>query len=259
MENQTQTTVNEKIEIITEEGLIKTFEKFLKIFPSVISIIVGFTTFAYIIGWFHARSYYSGFNAPWMVSKLSNTEIITFSWVSISQLMFFIFLGITDLMTNKTGYKTTFFILKNGWRLIVIVTIIDIILLHLDQWKTLINLIGVIEPILFTAYAASAFELLLIVLQRKDHNWGFKHIHLTFIIVGIGFYFLPTKIGWEESLRDSDINKSTLSKIFVVNDDSSNLRLLRVEGELFYIVALDSLNNTTKIKVVNYKQVKFIE
>jgi hypothetical protein len=252
-------TVNEPIEITSEEGLTNALDRLFKILPSLISIVIGFTTFAYVIGWIHAKSYYSGFNASWIVSELSNFEILTFSWLSLSQLIFFIYLGITDLMVNKNRYKTTFFILKYGWYLIILIYVADL-LLDFTQLTTLKNIVGGVSlPILFTAFAGASFELLLINLQHKDFKWELMNIYIIYGIVVFGFYFLPMKIGSDESLRDRDINKSNLSKIYLHDDDRTNLRLLKSSGELFYIVILDSNKTIPEIKVVDYKQIKTIK
>jgi len=251
-------TVIEPVEIISEKGLTNALDRFFKILPSMISILIGFSTFAYIIGWIHAKSYYNGFNASWIVSELSNFEILTFSWLSLSQLIFFIYLGITDLMVNKNRYKTTFFILNYGPYLIIVLYATDL-LLDYTQLTTLKNIVGGFLHILFTLFTAASFELLLINLQNKDFKWELMNIYIIYGIVVFGFYFLPTKIGSDESWRDKDINKSKLSKICIYEDDRNNLRLLKSSGELFYIVALDSNKAMPKIKVVDYKQIKTIE
>ena len=246
-------------EITTEEGLAKALERFFKILPSFLSIILGFTAIAYIIGWIQAKSYYTAFNAPWIVSELSGIDILTFSWLPLSQLIFFIYLGITDLMVNKNRYKTTFFILRHGWYFIIIVFIANIILDNF-QFEVLKKIVGGISlPLLFTLYAAASFELLIINLQKKDFKWNLLNIYIIYGIVVFGFYFLPTQIGKDEAKRDLDINKTKLQKVILYNDNRDNLRLLKSNRELFYVVALDTNSHTPKIQVIEYKNIKFIE
>ncbi len=251
--------VNKSTEIITEQGLTKALDKVFKILPSLISILIGFTTIAYLIGWIQAKSYFTGFNASWIVSELSSFDILTFSWLSLSQLMFFIYLGITDLMVNKNRYKTTFFILKHGWYFIIIIYVANLLLAN-SQLTILKNIIGNMSlPLLFTVYAAASFELLLINLQKNEFKWELLNIYVIYGIVLFGFYLLPTQIGKENSQRDSDFNKTKLNKIFLKNDNRDNLRLLKSNGDLFYILELDSIKHTPKIKVVDYNEVKFVE
>jgi hypothetical protein len=251
---------NKKSEKITSEsGMSIALDRFFKMLPSFISVIVGFTSIAYIIGWIQAKSYFTEFNAEWIITELSNFDIITYSWLPLSQLLFFIYLGVTDIMESDKRYKMTFFIIRFGWIIIIALGIIELLMSKFfPNWYN--DIIGAsFLPLLFTLYAAASFELLLINLQNKDFKWELMNVKIIYIIVLFGFIFIPRNMGRDEAKKDKNIQHTRLGKVYVKDDNRENLRLLKSKGQLLYVVELDSNNISNNIQILDYTQIMKIE
>ena len=243
--------------VTTEKGLADAVSRFFQILPTIASIIVGFTAFAYIIGWLHARSYFDGFGAPWVVSEISTTTLLGFSWLPLSQLFFFIYLGVTDLMESSTRYKMTIFILRHGWWFVLLLYLIAFIL-GLTKFQAVGDAIESFLPLSFTLVAAAAVESILIRLQQREFKWELGTIYLVYGVVLFGFYYLPIQMGKNDAKRDRDPQRSSLAEIRLRDDERQNLRLLATSSNRFYVVALDSSNAAPEIRVVDFTQVQHI-
>ena len=243
--------------VTTEKGLTEAVSKLFSILPTITSIIIGFSAFAYVVGWLHARSYFDGFGAPWLVSEISTTTLLGFSWLPLSQFLFFIYLGLTDLMESSTRYKMTLFVLRHGWWSVLVLYLV-VVILGVTKFQILAQAIESILPIGFTLFAAAAVELILIRLQNKEFKWELGTIYLVYAVVLFGFYFLPLQMGTNDSKRDRDAVRSTLSEIRLKDDERHNLRLLATSANRFYVVALDSGNANPEIRVADFTNVQYI-
>lgn len=185
---------NEQSHVITERGLSSALNKLLGLAQTVASVIIGFSVFAYAVGWLHARSYYGAFGASWIVSELAPVTLLGFSGFPLGILLFFIFLGVTDLMENKTGYKGTLFILRHGRWFPMLLLALGFALKG-TSFNVVSEIIGIILIFVFALLAAAAIEVILVRLQDEEFAWQCGNIYLTYAVVLFGLYFLPTQIG----------------------------------------------------------------
>jgi hypothetical protein len=86
--------------------------RFISVLPQVLSIVVGLSILVYVLGWLSARAYYLEFGATWLLSEITIISLLGFSCFSLAAVLFFVYLGVTDLLESETRYKGTFFVIK---------------------------------------------------------------------------------------------------------------------------------------------------
>ncbi len=249
---------NEQSSVTTERGLSNALSKLLGRAPTVASVIIGLSVFAYAVGWLHARSYFGGFGASWIVSELTPTTLLGFSGFPLGILLFFIYLGVTDLMENKTRYKGTFFILRHGRWFAVLLLALGFTLKG-TRFNVVSDIIGIILIFVFTLLAAAAIEAILVRLQDKEFTWQLGNIYLTYAVVFFGLYFLPTQIGETFAKHDRNPSRSSLPQVVLKDSATGDFRLLAANGERFYVVALDTTDAFPPVMVVGVFDVNFVK
>ena len=262
--NSTQRSVKTKApsdtthtSITTEQGLSTGLGRLFTGLPTVTSVLVGFTALAYVIGWLHAKEYFDAFGAPWIVSEISTVGLLAFSWLPVAQLLFFAYLGITDLMESRTRYKTTYFVLRHGWWFVLVLFLLKLVS-DLSGFNRVEEEIDAVLPMCFVLLAGASIEAILIRLQQKEFKLELRAIYLIFGVVLFGFYFLPTQMGKNDAKRDRDPIRSILPQVILVGDERQNLRLLASNEGRFYIAAIESEKVNPQILVVDQTRIQFI-
>src|SRR5437879_3240436 len=65
--------------------------------PKLLTGLAGVSGLAYLVGWIYTKSYFSEFGASWILNDISLATLFSYSWIPVLGLLFFAFLGITDL------------------------------------------------------------------------------------------------------------------------------------------------------------------
>lgn len=222
------------------------------------SSLVGFTIFAYVIGWLQARSYYDTFGAIWLVDELSTTTILGFSWFSLSYIAWIFYLGFTDLVENKNRYKETFFILKYGWWPMILIYIVQFVF---DKYgfQVVSIVLSSILVFIYIVFAGAAFEALILRIKDKHFKWEIRSTYLVFGILFFGFYLVPTKMGYNDALRDLKLDTTTLPKVVLEKTKSIELRLLYHKDNKYYLVELPKKDKYPKIIVASSDKIVSIQ
>jgi len=76
--------------------------------PKAASATIGLSGIAYFIGWLYGRSYFSNFGAKWLASEVPLLTMIGYSWWPVIIVIFYAYLGFTDLaeIENEKKLKT---------------------------------------------------------------------------------------------------------------------------------------------------------
>ena len=247
----------------TKESFLGIAIKIFGKLTNVVSVIISFSAFAYIIGWFQAKAYFSVFNASWLLSQMDSLELLKFSWLPLLALVYLFWLGIDDLAATQDQkpnkrQERAFWIVNYG-RWIVAVLMILTILTDIYGYTKISEIITILTICAFLLLASSAFEGIIIYIREKTFKWDRVDATLIFIIIAVGFYFLPSKIGSIQGRMDLDFERSSLPVVKIKEDANKNYRLLFNKDDKYFIFSMsknDSVN--PKISIINSAMVEYI-
>jgi hypothetical protein len=241
----------------SENSLTIAADKLLLSIPTITAIIVVFTGVAYLTGWLHARAYFQSFGAEWALVDISGTSILTFSWLPLAWLLFFIYLGITDLLEGgKRRSNATFYVLKYG-SIFSSILILATAILQKTGPNELAHFIIIVSPYIYALVAGAGFETLLLKLQKSKFN--ITIIYPSYAVIVFGLYFLPTQMGKAEAVTDTDPRRSTLAKVKIIDKDNQEFRLLYKTQNYVYVVELRDNNERPAISIFELSHIKTIE
>lgn len=233
--------------------------------PKVAAAIVGLSGFAYIVGWAYARAYFQVFGASWLRSEVPLLTLLGYSWWPVIILIFFAYLGITDLAEtenkenklNSTRLKRSRYILNYGRWVFAIVIIIDISAGAYD-YVAVARVFSLISVFVVFAMATSAIEILAFRLSRPSIESQLHIAQLTYVIIAFGLYFAPTQMGHNAALEDINNDSFNLPTV-VLRDDSTDFRLLLSSGDRLYIIPAKYETKYPPIKIVNINSINSIQ
>jgi hypothetical protein len=242
------------------------FNAALRIFnalPQALSAILSSAVLAYLIGWFEARAYFRAFEAEWLLSQLSTTELLRFSWTPIITLAFFMSLGLTDLAqagekSNSRRFAAMRFIVHYGWWPLLIVLGTTYILEARGYYK-LAMATGTAAMYGYVLFAGAVFETIVLLVRANRFVGDLADAGLVYAIVIAGLYFVPTVNGLIEGRATADPARSRLP-IVEAAAQAPELRLLLLNQGTVYGVELgDGTPSKIKIHVLPLKEVRIVK
>lgn len=232
--------------------------RLLSSLPQVLSIIIGLNIVAYFVGWICARAYYSEFGAAWLVSEMPIVSLLGYSWIPLVAFVYFVFLGVTDLLESKTRCKWTFFVAKNGWWICIILLIGNGISANYYYSRIAYSL-SYISALVFIIVAAAFVEATILYLSISDRRLSSFLIYTTWGIVFVGLYLVPTQIGRTTAERDIDPRLTKLQIVRLHESTDTDLRLLLLSGDRIYAFSTEFEGKYPEIRLLHSSQVHSIK
>jgi|GEM_PF-4798552 len=254
-------TIPPKKEEVATEPVFQALSRILGVLPRVASGLIAFGSVAYIVGWIEARSYFNQFGASWLTEELSATNLLTHSWTPLVLLLFFMWLGITDLAEGGAWRaKATLYTLRYGWYIPFVLLIIEAILNTYILNKPFF-LLSHLNAIIWIFVAGAAFEAIILSLQTRNLSWDHLSASLIYAVVVLGLYFTPDALGRSQGLKDRDPQFSSLPilKLHSETPTANDLRLLFFSGDRFYAIQLADKKTFPEILILNRSDVLSIQ
>lgn len=226
----------------------------------VVFALVPFAALAAVVGWIQARAYYSQFGAAWLVSKLSTTDLLTFSWLPLAMLAVFLWAGVMDLEDGgESRRKHTLWIMRYSWIFVLVLIAISVVLTKFDL-PTLSAIVSINFAIAYALFAGAAFESLVLSLRYGTFRWDKSITRLIFGSILFGFYVVPHQIGITRAQRDLHPEKSGLPAVVVRERPEEKYRFLLSSGGKAYAVRFDQKSGAyPKIFVLDLGDVEYIQ
>lgn len=243
-----------------EAKTLTTFEsigRIINALPKMVSLILGGTALAYVVGWIYAKAYLGVFGANWLLTELSPISLLGNSCAPIALLLFFCYTATIDL---EEGAKTERWMIAvvNYGRVLIISFMVVSFTVYVLKLKTVFMLISITFAFAMFLYAAACFGLLVVALRDPKHKWNLLSTYLAFGILMGGFYMAPTNLGLARG--NSNINPST-SKLPIVQlkDSKKEYRLLHHNNDTYYIFSLDKKKIFPDILLIDKREIKAIK
>jgi len=243
---------------IQHKLILTGINRFLAGLTQVLSIIVGLSILAYVVGWISARAYYSEFGATWLLSEMSIVSLLGYSWVPLAAFLLFIYLGVTDLLESKTRYKGTIFIIRNGWWVYLILALGTGISTNYNYSK-IAYLLSYTSAVVVIMLAAACVEATILWLGKSDNSLNSFLVYMVWCIVFVGFYFAPKQIGITTAKRDLDPRLTELQIVRLHESKDLNLRLLLMSGDRIYAFSIEFEGKYPEIRLLQPSQVRSIQ
>lgn len=234
--------------------------------PKVAAGVVGLSGFAYIIGWIYAQAYFSVFGAKWLITEIPVLTLMGYSWWPVVVVLFFAYLGITDLaeieskssIEDSWRYKTTRGVLNYGRWVFIAIIIADVII-GMIGYPTLARILSFIGVFIVVAMATSAFEILAFRLSKPSLQISLSIVSLTYAIIFFGIYAAPTQMGRNAALRDKATESLSLPFVVLRDDQTKLFRLLMSSGDRFYIFPTKYDTAYPPIQIVTASQIQSVQ
>lgn len=235
--------------------------------PKIAASVVGLSAFAYLLGWIYAQSYFSVFGAKWLSAEIPTLTIIGYSWWPVVGVLFFAYLGITDLVEienefknveDSFRFKTTLKIFNYGRWVFLAVAIADIVT-GMFGHPILARILSFLVVCIVIMLATSAFEILAFQLIKPDMQINLPIVRLTYAIIFFGLYLAPNQMGHNAALQDKESEISSLSSVLLRNESTIIYRLLMSAGERFYIFPEKYEGKYPPIQIVTPLQIQSIQ
>jgi hypothetical protein len=227
----------------------------------VLSGWLSFAGVAYIIGWFEARAYFSAFDAGWLVTQLSAADLLRFSWVPITLLAFFMWVGLSDLARASEGiqskrFRNTQFIVNHGW--ILLLLLIVTYALEALGYVVAADLLASITMIGYVLFAGAVFEAIVMFTRQGLFVGDLVDAQLVYAVVFAGLYLVPTLYGSAEGRSAADQARSELPVVHSGRAAGQDLRLLLLAQGTVYAAQLGGTTSKPTIYVLPISEVQTI-
>lgn len=213
-------------------------------FPELVSTaastIVVATAVAYVVGWVHARAYFSQFGAAWLAGELSPFQLLQFSWLPLSTLLVFSFMRIHDEMERQEagGIKRTSRGRTAVGLAVLIALFVAALVLQRYHHPQAAYFVGSSLGIFFAVYVGSALRDLFFVSRGARPSRLSILTGLGYGILFFGIYFVPRLMGEVQGKFDSDPDTSELPRVQLLAPAPLDLRLVTVTEQVFYVAVL---------------------
>ena len=241
-------------------------KRLLQGISKVAAAIVGLSAFAYIIGWVYAQAYFSVFGAKWLITEIPILTLMGYSWWPIIVVLFFTYLGITDLaevesksnIEESRRFKTTRVFLNYG-RWVFVVTILADIAIGRIGYPALARILSFISVFIVVAMATCAFEILTFRLSKPSLHINLSIVYLTYAIIFFGIYAAPSRMGKNAALQDKAPENLSLPSVVLRDDPTKVFKLLMSSGERFYVFPAKYDAAYPPIQIVTASQIQSIQ
>jgi hypothetical protein len=241
-------------------------KRLLNSLPKLATGIIGLSGFAYIVGWAYAQAYFSTFGASWVQADLPILTLVGYSWWPLVIVLFFAYLGITDLaeteretiLENSRRLKATVFVVNYGRWIFIALSIADLLIANLG-YPTVARILSIVNVFVIVALATSTIELLVFRLGKPDVKISLHLVSLTYLIIAIGLYFAPTQMGRNAALQDKNYTTTSLPIVMLRDEPTSEYYLLISSGDRFYVFPSRYESKYPPIRMVNGFNIKLIQ
>lgn len=231
-------------------------DRLLSFFPKIVSLFLGGTTLAYLVGWLYAKEYFEVFGATWLLDELSTNTLLSYSWRSVAFLIFLCYLATLDLEESDKTEGWMSVVTSRGRTIIFVFAVMQVTFRFFDL-KTAYIIVSRIFAMAMAVYAVSSFGLLVVQMKNRDFKWNLRSTYLTYGILLGGFYLAPTNLGRAEGYIDIDRSSLTLPVVKLKNN-YAEFRLLYQRNDTFYIFTPDTTDNLPNILVKDKNEIEFI-
>lgn len=250
----------------SDQSIFDGAKRLLHGIPKIAAGIVGLSGFAYIIGWVYAQAYFSVFGAKWLITEIPILTLMGYSWWPVIVVLFFAYLGITDLaeieskssIEDSRRFKTTRGVLNYG-RWVFIATIFADFVIGMIGYPALALILSFISVFIVVAMATSAFEILAFRLSKPSVQISLSIIYLTYAIIFCGIYAAPTQMGRNAALQDKAPENLSLPFVVLRDDPTKVFKLLMSSGERFYIFPTKYDAAYPPIQIVTASQIQSVQ
>lgn len=240
----------------------------LNAIPKVASGLVGLSGFAYIIGWVYAQSYFSVFGAKWLITEIPVLTLMGYSWWPVLVLLFFTYLGITELaeieskgkgnIEDSRRFKLNYKILNYGGLIFAAIGVTDYFIGEIG-YPNLARILSFINIVVVIWMATSAFEILAFRLGNSFSQANLSIAYLTYTIIAFGLYFTPTQMGRNSALQDKEQDAFSLPYVSIRDEPTKEFKLLMLSSERFFIFPTKYDSTFPPIQIVVASQVQSIQ
>lgn len=234
--------------------------------PKVVAGLIGLGSFAYIVGWFYARSYFSEFGASWILSDVPVLTVLGYSWLPVIIVLFFGYLGVTDLAETESKaevkdskrFRASISVFNHGRWVFVILALANPLVVFFG-FLPLASFLSMASVFVTVAMATSAIEILVVRLSRTDLKIDLPIAYLSYAIIAFGFYVAPSQMGRNAALLDKLATSSSLPRVYLRSDEKDEYRLLFSSGERFYVFPSDHDTEFPPIRITSPADIKYIQ
>jgi hypothetical protein len=203
------------------------------------TIVTSLAAIAYLVGYLTAKAYFDEFRAGWLVGQISSRDLLTYSLVPLGVLVFFIYLGITDLAEGgKSREKAAYFVVAWTPLTIIVWLVLESITSYVWRPSAAISFIGFILAIFL---AGAVVEVTVLQIKYGRTKLGIHMLYIAYAVVFLALYVGPTRYGRSLALMDMEHHTTRLPAIELRNPESDEKTyLLLVEGDTYFCVQFSS-------------------
>lgn len=240
-------TSKEEIERFSEAHVMGGVERLFRQLPASISLLLGLSGLAYVVGWFAARAYLTEFGAEWLLPEMSTATLLGYSWLPILWTTFFAYIGICDLVgTHKEKFDAGK--IRRFIRWFILLTVVSSIASYFKtQYQAVLAFLSAIVVVVL---AGATIEISVLHFGTPRKTSDTSTLHLAWGILTFAVYLAPTQIGRARALEDLDLKNSKMGIITTANNEGPTLRLLHANGERIYAVELGETPEAREIRIL---------
>ncbi|MBN1845213.1 MAG: hypothetical protein JW810_05985 [Sedimentisphaerales bacterium] len=251
---------------IPEKSIIYGAGRLLRGIPNVAGFIIGLTGIAYLLGWIYAKSYYEEFGATWLLGEIPLLTILGFSWWPVAIVVFFAYLGISDLaelelharIENNIRFKISLAILRYGIWVFFSLMILNIFLLH-DNVMIGARIVSYLLICVIIAMVTCAIEVLAVRLLNLDKKVDLTLISLSSIVIFFGLYLTPIQMGKCSALNDKDPKLTRLSTAKLKEEPHACYLVLFAKEDRIYVFPKETRDEYPSIRIVRPEDIISIQ
>ncbi|MCB0335747.1 MAG: hypothetical protein KDD62_05555, partial [Bdellovibrionales bacterium] len=195
--------------------VISAFSRFLNTIPKVGSALIGALGFGYLLGWLRARAYFSTFGADWLLSEMSSSSLLGFSFFPVAFLSFLVIAQLSDLATDRRSPLRQLNIFKWAtiiWMIFSVACMTaDIFLGEFTAGFKRLN--ASMQMVAYMTFAIVMLGSLLLRIERQG-KWDSKLLWTSFLIAYLGLYYAPQQLGKADAMRDTNPKTTQLPAIY---------------------------------------------
>lgn len=213
--------------------------------------LLGATALAYILGYREMIAFYDTIGARWVTGLMGTTRMLqTSAW----QVTLLVATCCSTLIDGGPSSKTA--------RRAAIVTLAAAAILQSIPgfpWSPGSEIEAALQSIsalLFTASAGFTIAELIALHRDSNKTWSSYHVYIFLFAATIAFYWSPGTMGAARA-KTALLTPASLKAVSLIQADAEEWRLLDVT-ELKAILIIRS-NEQTRIKVVDFSDIKFIQ